>query len=148
MMPVRYHYAKEKRPQSYLTEPAFLVLEALLLCVLLVTLIGFRAHHWLDGDARIHGVIVETPVSSPDPYKATIRDVETGRRYELDLKDDEEVGDRVEAIRSPDDESEAVRWDDKPFYVTAALWSLLGLLLWPALWVILRWNGTVESPRP
>ena len=81
MMPVRYHYAKEKRPESYLTEPAFLVLEALLLCVFLVTLFGFRAQQWLDGDARIHGIIVEAQASSPDPYTATIRDVETGRRF-------------------------------------------------------------------
>jgi hypothetical protein len=88
-MPVKYHYPKEKRPESYLHEPAFLGLYAFLLCAFLVTQFGFGAQQWSDGDNRIDGIIVETQVSSSDPYRATIRDVETGRRYAVDLKGDE-----------------------------------------------------------
>ncbi len=151
VMPVKYHYPKEKRPESYLTEPAFLVMEALLLCAFLVMQFGFRVPEWSNDGDRINGVIVDKWVSSTDEtdqYRATIRDIETGRRFELDINSDEAVGDRVEAIASPDDESKAVRSGEVQLYVTVWTWSLAGLVVWPALWVILRWMGTVEDPWP
>ena len=66
-MTVKYHDAKEKRPPSDLTEPAFLVLEALLLCMFLVTQFAFRGQEWWSHrSARIDGIIVAKWVSSTD----------------------------------------------------------------------------------
>ncbi len=151
-MPVQYHFP-ERTPstpfRAFLADATLWVVEALILAAFLVMQLGFRIPEWSNGD-RVNGVIVDMWVSGRDErefYTAAVRDDETGRRFELRLNSGEEVGDRVEAIIFPGDDSKVIGPGELQTYVVVWLGALLGLFVWPPLWFVVRFSGRPDPGR-